>query len=56
MPEHNTHNQCHATIKDFREVILDFLRVEVSRKWRHYCDEITDNFRIIDPKDSLILG
>jgi transposase len=56
MQGHIGHNQCRATFKDFREAILDFLRVEVSRKWRHYCDEITDNFRIIDPKDSRVLG
>jgi hypothetical protein len=39
-----------------REAILDFLRVEVPRKWRDYCDEVSDNFRIIDPKDFRVLG
>ena len=55
MHRHITHNRCHATFKDFREAILDFLRVEVPRKWRDYCDEVTDNFRIIDPKDFRVL-
>ena len=49
MHRHITQNQCHATFKDF-------LRVEVPRKWRDYCDEVSDNFRIIDPKDFRVLG
>ena len=56
MHRHITHNRCHATFKDFREAILHFLRVEVPRKWRDYCDEVSDNFRIIDPKDFRVLG
>jgi len=56
MHRHITHNQCHATFKDFRKSILHFLRVEVPRKWRDYCDEVSDNFRIIDPKDFRVLG
>ena len=55
MHRHITHNRCYATFKDFSEAILDFLRVEVPRKWGDYCDEVTDNFRIIDPKDFRIL-
>ena len=29
---------------------LTFLRDEVPRNWRNYCDSVTDNFRIISPK------
>jgi hypothetical protein len=47
---------CHATFKDFREAILDFLRVEVPRKWSDYCDEASDNFQISDPKHFRVLG
>jgi hypothetical protein len=35
---------------------LTFLREEVPRNWRIYCDEVTDNFRIISPKDFRILA
>jgi len=56
MHRHISHNKCHATFKDFRESILHFLRVKVPRKWRDYCDEVSDNFRIIDPKDFRVLG
>ena len=56
MHKHITHNTCHETFKDFREAILTFLREEVPRNWRLYCDEVTDNFRIISPKDFRILA
>ena len=55
MHKHVTHNRCHATFADFRTAILTFLREEVPRKWRTYCDQVTDNFRIISPKDFRVL-
>jgi hypothetical protein len=27
----------------------------VPRSWRTYCDEVTDNFRVIDPKKFRII-
>jgi hypothetical protein len=36
--------------------MLRFLREEVPRKGHIYCDEVTDNFRIISPKDFRILA
>ena len=56
MHRHITHNKCHETFKDFRDAILTFLREDVPRNWRLYCDEVTDNFRIISPKDFRILA
>ena len=35
---------------------LDAQEVQVPRKWRDYCDEVSANFRIIDPKDFRVLG
>ena len=55
MHKHVTHNRCHATFADFKAAILTFLREEVPRKWRTYCDQVTDNFRIISPKDFRVL-
>jgi transposase len=55
MHKHITHNRCHATFADFRVAILTFLREEVPRKWHTYCDQVTDNFRIISPKDFRVL-
>jgi hypothetical protein len=34
--------------------MLTFLRDDVPRNWDTYCDRVTDNFRIINPKDFLI--
>ena len=56
MHKHVTHNRCHATFADFKAAVLTFLREEVPRKWRTYCDEVTDNFRIISPKDFRVLA
>lgn len=55
MHKHVTHNRCHETFAGFRAAILGFQREEVPRKWDTYCDEITDNFRIISPGDFRIL-
>jgi hypothetical protein len=49
--EHVTHNRCHQTFAGFKAAILTFLREEVPRKWDIYCDQVTDIFRIIRPKD-----
>jgi len=56
MHKHITHNRCHATFVDFKAAILTFLREEVPRKWDAYCDQVTDNFRVISPQDFRILG
>ena len=53
---HITHNTCHATFRQFSEAVLTFLRDEVPRKWQTYCDEVTDNFRIISPQDFRVLA
>ena len=55
MHKHVTHNRCHATFVDFKAAILTFLREEVPRKWDIYCDQVTDNFRIISAKDFRVL-
>ena len=55
MHKHVTHNRWHATFADFRAAILTFLREDVPRKWRLYCDQVTDNFRIISPQNFRVL-
>jgi transposase len=56
MHRHTTHNKCYATFKDFSIAMLTFLRDRVPRNWRTYCDEVTDNFRIIDPTKFRIIA
>jgi transposase len=56
MHRHCTHNKCYAGFKDFTRAVLTFLRETVPRNWHTYCDEVTDNFRIIDPADFRVLA
>ena len=55
MHRHTTHNKCYGSFKDFSIAMLNFLRNDVPRNWRTYCDEVTDNFRVIDPKKFRII-
>ena len=50
MHRYTTHNKCYSSFKDFSIAMLNFLRDDVPRNWRTYYDEVTDNFRVIDPK------
>lgn len=56
MHKHITHNRCYQTFADFSTAILTFLRQEVPRNWHTYCDAVSDNFRVISPKDFRILA
>ena len=47
MHRHCTHNKCYAGFKDFTRAVLTFLREKVPRNWHVYCDQVTDNFRVI---------
>jgi transposase len=51
MHKHVTHNKCYATCAEFADVALDFLRGKVPRNWADFRDSVTDNFRVINPKD-----
>ncbi len=55
MHKHTTHNKCHATFKDFSIAMLTFLRDDVPKNWRTYCDRVTDNFRIVNRTDFRVL-
>jgi transposase len=46
-----THNKCYETCAEFAATTLDFLRDKVPRNWADICDSVTDNFRVISPKD-----
>ena len=56
MHRHTTHNKCYASFKDFSRAVLTFLREKVPRNWHVYCDQVTDNFRIIDPGNFRVLA
>ena len=57
MHRHTTHNKCYSSFTDFSSAMLHFLRDDVPRNW---CtlpgDEVTDNFRIINPPEFRIVA
>jgi len=55
MHKHVTHNKCYATCAQFADATLAFLRETVPRNWTDLCDSVTDNFRVINPKDFRVL-
>ena len=56
MHKHLTHNKTYATYREFAEVALDFLRKKVPKCWPEFCNSVTDNFRVINPKDFRVLA
>ena len=56
MHKNITHNKCHDTRGEFAEAALNFLRVEVPRRWAEFRNSVTDNFRIIALKEFRLLG
>ena len=46
-----THNKTYETCAQFADEALNFLCEKVPRNWAEFCDAVTDNFRVIDPKD-----
>lgn len=56
MHRHITHNKCYATFREFTAALLTFLRDEVPKNWHEYCDQVTDNFRIITPTNFRVIA
>jgi len=56
MHKHVTHNKCYATSREFAWEALTFLREKVPQNWSELRDSITDNFRVINPKDFRVLA
>jgi transposase len=50
-----THNKCYATCAEFAVATLGFLREKVPENWERFCDSVTDNFRVIKPKDFRVM-
>ena len=50
-----THNKCYAKYNDFCGAMLGFLREDVPRDWDILCDNVSDNFRVISPRDFRVL-
>ena len=51
MHRHVTPNTCYATCGQFAGATLNFLRGKVPKNWGSFRDSVTDNFRVINPRD-----
>ena len=56
MHRHVTNNKCYSTCAQFAEATLAFLRETVPRNWAKFRDSVTDNFRVISPKDFRVVA
>jgi len=56
MHRHLTHNRSWRSLRVFADAVLGFLREKVPARWADFCDSVTDNFRIIDPKTFRVLA
>jgi len=56
MHKHLTHNKTYPTYREFAEATLTFLRERVPQNWLEFCDSVSDNFRVINPKDFRVLA
>ncbi len=45
------HNKTYPTYREFAEATLTFLRERVPKNGLEFCDSVSDNFRLINPKD-----
>ena len=55
MHRHVTHNRGYETYNEFCRSVLHFLREEVPKNWAVFCDSVTDNFRVINPKEFRVM-
>ncbi len=56
MHKNITHNKTYDTCKEFAETTLEFVREKIPRNWAKYRSAITDNFRVISPKDFRVIA
>jgi transposase len=51
MHRYVTHNRDYPTFREFRRAVLKFLRWTIPQKWAFFRNRITDNFRVISPRN-----
>jgi transposase len=56
MHKHLTHNKSYAPYREFAEATLCFLRQRLPRRWPEFRNSVTDNFRVINPKNFRVLA
>jgi transposase len=54
---HNvTHNRSYTTFSEFKASIMTFLTQTLPNQWDKFTSRITDNFRVISPKDFRVMA
>ena len=56
MHRHTTHNKCYATFREFGDAMLTCPREGVPANWRGWCGQVTNNSRVINPKEFRIFA
>jgi len=56
MHKHITHNRCCRNYREFAANVLSFLKEKVPRRWCDFRDSVTDNFRVIDPRNFRVMA
>jgi transposase len=51
-----THNKGYATYQDFADATLGFLREDAPKRWREFRRAVTDNFRVINPREFRVMA
>ena len=55
MHKNVTHNKSYATFAQFADATLGFLRHKIPKHWAQFRDSVSDNFRVIAPKDFRVM-
>jgi transposase len=56
MHKNIAHNKAYETYKDFADATLGFLRETTPKRWREFRSAVTDNFRVIGPRQFRVLA
>ena len=55
MHKHITHNKSYATFAQFADATLGFLRDKIPKNWARFRDSVSDNFRVISPRNFRVM-
>jgi transposase len=55
MHKHITHNKSYATFAQFADATLGFLRDKIPNNWARFRDSVSDNFRVISPRNFRVM-
>jgi transposase len=56
MHKYLTHNRSWRNAREFAENVLSFLKDKVPKRWHEFRDSVTDNFRVIDPRNFRVMA